>query len=132
MARFIIAALCLFCTQASAQTFGLHVGSYHDKPGFNNVNPGAYVRFANGVTAGFYRNSIDRDSVYVGYTAERFIGPVGFAVTAGAITGYRHDVLPLLVPSIKFSHLRLAFIPKAAKGGSGSVHVMLELGTFTF
>lgn len=83
-ARLAVLLFALFAGAASAQTFGLHLVSLHDEPGLNNKNPGAYVRFDNGVTLGTFKNSIGRVSFYAGYTIER--GP--FALTVGAISGY--------------------------------------------
>lgn len=71
---------------------GVHLASVHvPQGGQSNFNPGIYVR-ADGLTAGVYRNSLKRPSIYLGYTAEA--GP--FALTIGAISGY--DTRRSLVP----------------------------------
>lgn len=88
----VIAACLAFSADYSrAQVVGLHLGSQHtnDPHGLaNNLNPGLYVRFDNGVTAGFYKNSIHKDTFYAGWTAPEFYR-VSF--TFGAASGYRND-----------------------------------------
>lgn len=87
MKRTIAAIALLLATAAHAQTFGLHLVSVHvpARAQQNNVNPGIYVMTENGFTAGVYRNTLNRISVYAGITAEA--GP--FAITLGASTGYQ-------------------------------------------
>ncbi|HMC15998.1 MAG TPA: hypothetical protein VKI18_10225 [Albitalea sp.] len=122
-------ALAACAGAASAGTFGAHVGSLHfPQAGFNNFNPGAYYRSDSGWTAGAYVNSLRRGTVYGGYTWEAG----RFGLTGGAITGYGHGVLPLLVPSAAlFTHhgvtARVAYIPRVEKRiGSHVLHLMLE------
>ena len=97
---------------------GVHVGSWHSEPGFNNANPGAYVRTADGWTAGVYRNSIQHTSVYAGWTTGTALADgVRAEVTLGAITGYQIPLLPMAIPSVRFAlgdHLgaRLILIPR--------------------
>lgn len=79
---------------------GLHVVSYHfedgkqaaDSLGWNNYNYGLYARWDNGVTAGFYKNSLFRWSVYAGYTLESapFASLLGakLGLTVGMVSGY--------------------------------------------
>jgi hypothetical protein len=47
-------------------TVGLHLGSVHSATGYNDFNPGAYIKFQNNVTVGHYYNSNYRSSNYVG------------------------------------------------------------------
>lgn len=114
---------------AGAGTLGAHLASLHfPQADFNNFNPGVYYRSEAGWTTGVYRNSLKRGTVYAGYTWQ--VGPA--ALTAGAITGYGHGVMPLLVPSLAvFTHegvtARLAYIPRVEKRiGSHVLHLMLE------
>lgn len=123
------AALLAVAGLAAAQTVGLHLGSVHlPKRDYSNVNPGAYVRFPNGLTFGGYYNSERRPSFYAGYTHS--FGPVD--VTVGAITGYeRAAVAPLVVPSVRLFEIgrvavRLAFVPKIEKNGAHVLHAMIE------
>lgn len=129
----------MLTTATAAWVLGLHLATYHSAPTyrdhrtdvpFNNVNPGLYVVAPNGLTAGFYRNSYRRDSVYVGwsYRAPTKVGE--FGLTVGAVTGYETKqfgkVMPLLVPSYKAGPFRLSFIPKVEKNGASAVHLSTE------
>lgn len=130
MLRFFF--LLLFPVLASAQTVGLHAVSAHQHGGMNNVNPGLYIRHDNGITAGFYRNSYRRESVYIGYTTEVRRGPVSAALTIGAVTGYpAAPIMALAVPSVAYhfgnNAVRLGIVPKPpSHGTSASVHLMAE------
>jgi len=122
-------ALSACASVAVAGTVGAHIGSVHiPQADFNNVNPGLYYRSDAGWTAGAYRNSLRRGSVYAGYTWQYS----HFGLTAGAVTGYGHGVMPLLVPSlVLFTHqavtARVAYIPRVEKRiGSHVLHLMLE------
>jgi len=130
---FVVVLAVVFCAQAQEQTqkhtFGLHLVSYHepDKT-YNNTNPGAYYRHPDGWTAGFYRNSVRRDSIYIGYTWKYGI----LDITTAGVSGYFHKVQPLLVPSISLGTWqgftpRIAYIPRVEKKiGSHVVHLMVE------
>lgn len=128
------AALAFCCAPAEAQTIGLHLASWHSEPGYNNANPGLYLRTAGGWTAGGYRNSVRRNSTYAGWT-----GGVELAtglraeLTLGAITGYpAAAVLPLVAPSLRIGGdtgpaLRLTVLPKVhAKQGAHVAHLSTE------
>lgn len=90
-----IIALLLLClgAAANAATFGLHLASVHvpSRDYQRNVNPGLYVRLDSGITAGVYRNTLGRTTVYGGYTFEW--GP--FGLTLGAATGYQKHAVPV-------------------------------------
>jgi hypothetical protein len=92
----VLAALA-FTAQADVlpAVVGAHLVSYHVEKGgssdpgdlgWNNKNRGLYARWGNGLTVGAFRNSLFRNSAYVGWTlsdaADRF------AVTLGAVSGY--------------------------------------------
>lgn len=53
--------LALLCASAQADIIpnkvGLHIGSWHSEPGYNNSNPGFNAQWKNGLMAGFYENS---------------------------------------------------------------------------
>lgn len=110
---------------------GLHLVSMHapDKD-HNNQNLGAYVRTAEGWTAGGYRNSIGRNSFYAGRTFE--YGP--FGVTLAGITGYqkkgglgfsRGGITPMLAPSVCYGPVRISYIPRIGERSSVA-HLSLE------
>ena len=130
----LIAAGITMCGDARAQTVGLHLASVHSAPGFNNSNPGIYLRTRGGWTAGVYRNSEWRTSTYAGWTASTEVaGPVRAELTMGLITGYRvAPVLPLLAPSLRVGGdtgpaLRLTVLPKVhAKQGASVAHLSTE------
>jgi hypothetical protein len=131
MLRFIL--LLLFPVLAGAQTVGIHLVSAHQHGGMNNINPGIYARLDNGATAGFYRNSYSRWSVYAGYSMEtpKWHG-LSAALTVGAVSGYpAASVMALAVPSVAYTQgeysARLAIVPKPpTHGTSASVHLMVE------
>lgn len=113
-----------------AGTLGAHIGSHHmPAKNYNNSNPGLYYRNDEGWTAGFYRNSLKKDSVYAGYTWK--FGALD--VTTAGVTGYFHKVQPLLVPSVSLPSVygvtpRIAYIPRVEKKiGSHVVHLMVEM-----
>lgn len=129
--RHLLLAACaaLSAPGAMAYTIGLHLGSHHaPAKTYNNTNPGLYIRHPDGWTAGFYRNSLNKDSVYVGYTWK--FGMLD--VTTAGVTGYFDKVQPLLVPSISLFTWRgitprVAYIPRVEKKiGSHVLHLMVE------
>ena len=154
MLQFIL--LLLFPVLASAQTVGLHLISGHTSGGLNNINPGVYVRFDNGLTAGAYRNSYSRNSVYLGYTEETSATDrLSLAVTVGVITGYQREewagtcldghvttgtetcylgrggkVGLMFVPSVAYRSgdyaVRIGLIPNASTKSIRAVHLMAE------
>lgn len=142
--------------RAEGLTFGVHLASTHipARPEYNNVNPGLYLRTAEGLTLGAYRNSYRRTSVYAGWTFER--GP--FAFTVGATTGYRKRswdqpcpdgggtssiqtcritegetngyLAPILSPSVRLPAVagftpRLSYVPSIG-AGSSVFHLSIE------
>lgn len=109
--------------EIAAITIGLHIGSWHSEPGRNNVNPGIYAVTQDGWTAGVYRNSWKRTSVYAGRAL--FGHREGFALTVGAISGYSHTAL-MVVPSYRIGPARISYLPKFTKEGSHVVHFSVE------
>ncbi len=113
---------------------GLHLASWHSKPGFENVNPGAYVLLPGGAIAGAYRNSHARTSAYAGWMFEHEFGPaLSVAVSLGLVTGYpARSVMPALVPSMALRvterwALRLYLLPKPPQHGSThALHLAAE------
>lgn len=136
---------CGYPAPSQAQTMGLHMFSVHahkyDAIGatnWNNNNPGAYIKWDNGVVVGTYYNSIRKQSSYVGYTI-----PLSdnIDVVVGAVTGYygavpsgtygTKKVLPMVVPSVHFPLIdnmrgRVHFIPKTGKYAAAAVHFSIE------
>lgn len=133
---------------AMAQVFGLHIGSQHDPdPGgrANNLNPGIYLRLDNGFTAGLYKNSLHKDTGYVGLTTSEFLRT---SVTFGVASGYRPEgLIPIVVPTwriVTFGggpdglfftddytkvgtiSVRFAWIPRIEEKGTNVYHLMIE------
>jgi hypothetical protein len=117
--------LALFCLPTHAETYGLHLASYHTAPGNNNVNPGLYVRTdgALSVQTGAYYNSLRRSTVYGMANATYH----AVTVSLGAATGYRSDVVPMLAVSYRADHWRLSYVPKFGTLNKGHVlHLSYE------
>ena len=110
---------------ANAGTLGLHIGSQHyPARDFNNANPGVYYIHSSGATIGTYYNSERRQSVYAGWTWD--YGP--WRLQAGAITGYRRTVMPMIAPSVALGYgFRLTMLPKVERRGSSVVHLTWEM-----
>lgn len=110
---------------------GAHLFTAHVAGGFEPVNPGIYARSAEGFTAGAFRNSYGRLSVYGGMTWE---APGGhLALTAGLVTGYPGStVYPLIAPSVRVGlgerySARFTVLPKPPRGaGSAALHLSVE------
>jgi hypothetical protein len=118
---------------AEAWLIGLHLATLHSNHALQAENPGIYMRAPDGATAGVLRNSYGRTSVYGGWTFET--EDQRFALTVGAITGYpAKRVLPMVTPSVRLpigdsgTALRLTFLPRAAKYGTGvGLHASVEI-----
>lgn len=141
----------VFPRDCHADTIGLHTVSIHGKSqydmtkdrgtaretkryvDYNNVNPGLYY-VHNGWTAGFYRNSYDRNTVYAGYTFEsdeylrvRAVATVALATGYAVIRGVG-DIRPMIVPGIavrvtESASVRLSGVPA---GSHSFAHLSLE------
>jgi hypothetical protein len=113
---------------AKGLVVGVHLASMHSEPTYpcdvdvtgrchyNNTNPGLYVRFSSGFTAGVYDNSYHDVSAYAGWTWQT--ADERFAVTAGGAVGYRRmPVMPVIIPSMRIPlddhwSARLSVVPK--------------------
>lgn len=126
--------------ESQAGTIGLHVGSRHGDPGYNDRNPGLHYRTDDGWTAGAYCNSESRSqrfpdakpcqiSAYAGRTwqTEEWLG-LRAGVTVAGVTGYqRAKVLPAAIPSLLIGgHVRLLYLPKIEPKGTQVVSLILE------
>lgn len=131
--RLFAAALLLSACASYAATVGVHTASWHDRPGFRTLTPGAYLRTDAGLTAGALRNSEGRASAYAGWTwgtdeARR----LSAAATAGVITGYSlAPAVPFVIPSaaVRITEqltARALLIPRIAPKGANAVSITLE------
>ena len=123
----------------AAWAIGLHLATYHAAPSYTvpdgsirqyqGSNPGVYVVSPEGLTAGVYRNSRDRTSVYAGWSY-RSPHPYGdWGLTLGAATGYDTPggVTPMVVPSVRLGPVRLAVFPKVQRRNqTAAVHLSVE------
>jgi hypothetical protein len=150
--------------QCLGVTLGLHLYTHHiEAPaglGLRDSNPGLNLKVTRGalrgLTVGALRNSYDRTSVYVAWTAHT--PGQAFALSLGAISGYRNppratvadpqgfdtvtyrdnDVwLPLLVPSMRLATpvacascaVRVAYLPKRSEANAAAgIHLSVERG----
>lgn len=123
---------------------GLHLVSHHsdEKDYQNNVNSGVYAE-CDGWTAGAYKNTYSRLSVYGGYVFRH--GPL--ALNLGLISGYRkkqgqaycppdshhrpdiglpctrggiadYAVIPMIAPSVTVGPVRLFYLPRVGEASS--------------
>lgn len=132
-------------------TVGLHIASAHfpAREYHNNTNPGIYA-IADGWTAGVYRNTLRRTSIYAGkqWAWDTAYGEP--AVTLGVVSGYdkrtvpcgdwhrkqgwtgqcsfgvsNAKIIPMIAPSWKIKSTRIWYMPGV--GNSSSViHVSVE------
>jgi hypothetical protein len=159
----LLAALAFTAQAQSLPTVvGVHLVSYHVEKGgssdpgdmgWNNKNPGLYARWGNGLTIGAYRNSLYRNSAYLGWTFSDAIDR--FAITLGAVSGYdkitdgpgdyqavrcdeangcrtvnlKSVILPLFVPSVRIGitdHLSARLSVLAVPKHPAAVHLSVE------
>jgi hypothetical protein len=128
LACMLLASACVMAQSLKPTAIGLHLGTWHSQPSFNNTNLGVFAQWG-GWTAGAYLNSERATSAYAGYTWETAgytALDLRLAATAGAITGYRRaKVLPLLLPtaSVRLANhstggqtrLQLTYVPPVDK-----------------
>lgn len=117
----IIIGLTVLSHNLKAETvIQLHTLSYHVNraENFNEENYGIGVRhyvkdkYFNYVHAGTYKNSENNTSNYAGIGYEWPVGSFKLGIKAGVITGYSlGDVLPFIVPVVKYKNLSLVFAP---------------------
>lgn len=92
-------------------------GEYMDKArGYNEDNYGVGFRSETGYTIGIYKNSIHKDSVYIGREFQwKLYGPLHAGVVVGAVSGYG-DVMPILLPELiiktKIVEVGMTIIPR--------------------
>lgn len=118
MMRLIVCALALLLAlPASAQTILSGFVSRHSSPGYHEANHGIGVRIDTGALAGWsagtYRNSLDRQTVYVAREwLHQVAGPLHVGVVAGLATGYRWAVVPAVLPEVvlRLDRLELAVV----------------------
>ena len=105
-----------------AAVVGIHLMSAHSGSGYNNTNPGAYIKSC-GIQTGAYYNSLHRMSIYSGRVFEL---DNMFLIT-GVATGYSKTVTPFLSAGFKIHKYNVWYTPKF-KGLNKThlVHISLE------
>ncbi len=132
MIKLTTLLLYCLCVTANATTIGLHIGSKHDKPGFNDNNPGLYIKTDKKYTFGTVYNSVNKQAYYAGYTYDyQLTNNLEASVTLGGITGYNAPVTPMIIPSVSYNvfnkaKVRIAFLPQVYKNGSNAITLMIE------
>jgi hypothetical protein len=138
--------LLLFLTSVSLSAhadntyFGIHGPSYHDGGNYNNANYGVYL-VHQGFTGGFYENSLNRNTFYLGYAWE-WVLPVNPLIDSVSLmgslaTGYYTEQTPYEyspMGAISFKHdinseqgLRLSYLPSYGKSPANYVlHLSYE------
>ncbi len=116
----------------------LHLTSNHlGAEGYNEENPGLGLRLGRGNwygALGFYKNSLRRDSVYVGAgktLARR--GPVALNLNGGLVSGYDLPVAPFLIPELALhlgrAQAMVSYFPKIKMDGAKTEHTLaLSIG----
>jgi hypothetical protein len=139
MKRLLAVGLALATLPAYADTWvSATTVSYHldREQRFNERNPGLGIE--HGLTentravAGFYKNSIYRESAYVGASwAPLIAGNVRAGVVGGVITGYRISPAPMLVPVLMVEGKRIGanilFVPPVIKDVPATFALQLKI-----
>jgi hypothetical protein len=111
----------------------LHLGSWHDRSGYDNANLGLAVRWSGGLTVGGFHNSLGRPSYYGGLVVPIFDRrSVRLELMSGVITGYS-EASPLdvvAVPTLGWhlsqrNTLQIVFIPRFVIPAN-AIHLMFE------
>ena len=132
MKAFFALILALAATVAQAQTVGLHLASIHDKPGFNNTNPGIYLKTESGFTLGAVVNSENNPAFYMGKTYTKPMSSGDLSMTVGGIHGYKlAPIVPLVVPSLgvncgEKTTCRISYLTQLHKNGANALHFSIE------
>lgn len=119
---------------------GLHLASYHTDaptnkaygPAYNNVNPGVYAATKCGLIVGTYRNSIRRQTAYIGLNQDiKLTKNVGLFGSIALATGYEKTIISMgmigAYGQVNNYRLRLGYIPKFEKMNDTHVfHVTIE------
>jgi hypothetical protein len=110
---------------------GLHLISAHSVGGMEVVTPGIYAQAENGATAGTYRNSLGRRTVYAGWTMSQ--GNASLSLVGA--TGYSGNGIPKIAPIPLASWrqelspgvwARIGYVPPLAQNRVHTGHLMLE------
>lgn len=138
----LIIAICLLLatsfafadTWISATTVSYHLDRNRN---FNEVNPGLGVEY--GITenakaiAGFYKNSIYKESAYAGaaWTPISIAKGLRIGVVGGIITGYRLSPAPMLIPVAMLEGgrfgINVLFVPHVIKDAPATFALQVKI-----
>lgn len=106
----------------------IHMTSWHFGGAYNEDNRGVGVS-CDGYHVGTFRNSLDRQSAYLGRSWERCRGPVCAGAGVVAVTGYRSGPVVAPLPLISIGNgTRVALTAMPSVGGmSGFVGLAMEV-----
>lgn len=111
---------------------GLHLATWHSQDGYNDINPGGYIRLDCNIVAGAYHNSESNMSAYAAFAFEKPIGRLTPFIVAGVVVGYENQpVAPLITPGVAVEvsehvALRLAYLPGGIEKSPHGLHATLE------
>jgi hypothetical protein len=134
MSKHLLAILFMSVTveATAADSIVLHGRSYHSVGAYNNNNVGVGVSYSNYVL-GAYRNSENRQSLYIGY---RIVLSDYWSVAVAGVTGYnRTTVVPMVMPVIHVPvtetvrlNIGLSPLRDSPSGKAGLlIHTMMEV-----
>lgn len=124
------------CQQlGNARTCESGTRRHYSEHKYNNVNPGMYWRDDSGLTAGFFKNSYGRMSVYGGWTFESSQWhDLSASVTLAAVTGYKGrggsgSLRPMVMPGVSWQFSKstaVRVLGGPTKDGGSLIHLTLE------
>lgn len=98
---------------------------------FNEDNTGLGYKSADGLLAGVYRNSNDRNSAYLAkeFATDPLYG-LRATLTAGAATGYSKPVMPVVMPGLLWGNqdneIALGYVPKVGNVNPATLAVQFR------
>jgi len=126
MKRFLFLILLTCTAHAGELSLDINGVSHHQYGKYNEQNYGAGLSYSFAqkwqASAGFYKNSLYRESVYglLGYEFASF-GPVHVGVAGGLVTGYKMSVMPVAMPTATINagplKIKTFLLPPVTSGG---------------
>jgi hypothetical protein len=144
MHKLLLTLALIAAPAVHAGTIGAHLASWHDQPGFNNINPGLFYRsdaqynttgllpdVGTSQSVGMYKNSLNRTTAYVAGNVEwgRTMLTLGLgtgypAIAIGHIGGESISLIGAV--SVRIGHWRIAAVPRTPRQRSNLLHVIRE------
>ena len=110
---------------APPDAVGLHLASWHSEPGYENVNPGVFVRIS-GYQVGTYQNSVGKRTTYAGQAWEwPLYRSLRGTIFFGAATGYpAARVIPIGTVGLAWGAARVNYVPKISRADYYTPHAL--------